>query len=344
MQWYYAKEGAQFGPIDDTELRRLARSGEITPDDLVWNTSMGDQWKPASSFSFLFFAPVDLQPPTIPKGSESGSSSDGITPNRYLVSRARASLNGYWGMAVLAMIIYLAVFIVFGVLNGLISASAQVPAIQTAHQTIATSAPPKIILPLGIRIASYGLQLLQQLLAAPFAVGLCIFFLKIAHRSGAKATDIFKGFSLFWKAVGAYFLVMFLMLFWALLFMLPAIAFLIWKKIDLFHGQHPDFPIFVLLCIAGSILLMVKMISYAMTYFVIADDPTIGPIQAIKKSTVMMTGKKWKFICLQLRFIGWWFLSLLTCGIGFLWLVPYIQTATAHFYLDVKDRAALPES
>jgi len=248
-------------------------------------------------------------------------------------------------MAVLAMMIYMAVFIVFGALNGLISTSAQVPAIQLANQPIQTITPidhPKIILPLGIRIASYGLQLLQQLLAAPFTVGFCIFFLKIAHRSGAKTTDIFKGFSLFWKAVGACFLVLLLMFFWGLLFMLPAMLFLIWKKIDVFHGAHPNSPIFVLLCIAGIILLIVKMLSYAMTFFVIADDPTVGPLQAIRKSTTMMSGRKWKYICLQLRFIGWGILSLLTCGIGFFWLVPYLQTATAHFYLDVKDRASTP--
>ena len=80
-----------------------------------------------------------------------------------------------------------------------------------------------------------------------------------------------------------------------------------------------------------------------MTFFVLADDPTIGPLQAIKKSTVMMSGKKWKYICLQLRFIGWGILSVLTCDIGFLWLIPYITTAKAHFYLDVKDRASLPK-
>ena len=354
MQWYYAKDGAQLGPVDDTELRRLARSGEITPDDIVWNATMGDQWQPASSFNFLFFAPVDLQAPAIPNASESSSvsQSDGTTPNRYLASRARASLNGHWGMAVGAIIICsVLTLVIVGAQMGLEhparvhAQQAQMAAITAAqqnHQTLAHIIPPKIILPQGTRIASFGLQFLQFLLAGPFGVGGCFFFLNIANRSEAKVTDIFKGFTLFWKAVGAYFFVMLLMLFWGLLFLLPSIAFLIWNKIDVFHAQYPDSPVFVLLCIAAIILLMIKMLSYAMTFFVLADDQTVGPLQAIRKSTAMMSCRKWKYFCLQLRFIGWFLLSLLTCNIGLLWLIPYITTAKAHFYLDVKDRASTP--
>lgn len=361
MQWYYSKNDTPSGPVDDAEFRRLAQSGEITKETLVWNATMGDQWQPASSFSFLFFAPVDLQPPAILNESESasGPQGDGTTPNRYLVSRARASLSGKWGMAVLTMILYsILTFVIGGAQMGLEhparvhAQQAQIAAMAAAqqhHQTITLSKIitqilyPKLDLPLGTRIASDGLQFLQYLLAGPFAVGLCFFLLNIAHRSEAKITDIFKGFSLFWKAVGAYFLLLLIMFFWALLFMLPAIGFLIWKKIDIFHEQYPNSPVFVLLCIAAIILLMIQWLSYTMTFFVLADDPTTGPLQAIRKSTAMMSCRKWKYICLQLRFLGWWFLSLFTCNIGLLWLIPYIKTAEAHFYLDVKDRAALPK-
>ena len=355
MQWYYSRNDAPCGPVDDTQLKRLIRAGEISGETLVWNSTMGEEWKPASSFGFLFFHPVDLQPPSIPSEVESASAtpSDGTTPNRYLVSRARASLKGRWGMAVLVMIIFFVpTLLIVGALLGL-----QLPAIvhdiqtqvaateaaQQNHQTIAHLAPPQLILPLGTRIVSYGLQFLQYLIAAPFAVGLCFFFLKIAKHSETKISDIFHGFTLFWKAVGAYFLVLLLMLFWGLLFMLPAIAFLIWNKIDVFQGEHTDSPVFVLLFIAAIILMIVKMLSYAMTFFVLADDPSVGPLQAIRKSTAMMAGRKWKYIALQLRFIGWGILSLLTCYIGLLWLIPYMTTAQTHFYLDVKDRAALPK-
>ena len=76
--------------------------------------------------------------------------------------------------------------------------------------------------------------------------------------------------------------------------------------------------------------------SYAMTFFIIADDPQAGALEAIGRSKEMMRGHRWKLFCLFLRFIGWSLLCLLTFGIGFLWLTPYMQTSLAHFYDDVR--------
>lgn len=45
MNWYYAKEGQQAGPIDDAELSRLVTSGAIAGSTLVWREGMA-QWQP----------------------------------------------------------------------------------------------------------------------------------------------------------------------------------------------------------------------------------------------------------------------------------------------------------
>ena len=39
---------------------------------------------------------------------------------------------------------------------------------------------------------------------------------------------------------------------------------------------------------------------------------------------------------LYLSFIGWFLVGIMTCGIGMLWVYPYVVTAVAHFYEDVK--------
>jgi uncharacterized membrane protein len=57
---------------------------------------------------------------------------------------------------------------------------------------------------------------------------------------------------------------------------------------------------------------------------------------AIEKSMKMMEGHKFDLFYLYLTFIGWGLLCILTLGIGLLWLVPYMQSASAHFYEDVK--------
>ena len=49
-----------------------------------------------------------------------------------------------------------------------------------------------------------------------------------------------------------------------------------------------------------------------------------------------MDGRKAKLFCLVLRFLGWELLCILTLFIGFLWLVPYMNTTFARFYDDIQ--------
>jgi uncharacterized membrane protein len=53
-------------------------------------------------------------------------------------------------------------------------------------------------------------------------------------------------------------------------------------------------------------------------------------------SKKMMDGYKADLFFLQLSFIGWYLLCLLTVGIGYLWLMPWVHVSTAKFYLQVK--------
>ena len=85
---------------------------------------------------------------------------------------------------------------------------------------------------------------------------------------------------------------------------------------------------------------IIKGYAYAMTPFILKDNPNMKNNEAIELSMAMMDGHKWDLFCLQLSFIGWAFLCVLTFGIGYLWLVPYMQTSTAAFYEDVKAEFA----
>jgi hypothetical protein len=51
--WYYAKAGKQFGPISSAQLKQMAQSGELMPDDLVFQEG-GTQWVAASTVKGLF--------------------------------------------------------------------------------------------------------------------------------------------------------------------------------------------------------------------------------------------------------------------------------------------------
>jgi uncharacterized membrane protein len=88
----------------------------------------------------------------------------------------------------------------------------------------------------------------------------------------------------------------------------------------------------LLLIIPGIIM----SLAYSMTFYILADNPDINPIDAIRKSREMMYGYKWKIFCLNLRFIGWGFLCIFTMGIGLLWLLPYMSVSFAKFYEEAK--------
>lgn len=82
---------------------------------------------------------------------------------------------------------------------------------------------------------------------------------------------------------------------------------------------------------------VIKSYSYSMTSYILKDNPDLKYDGAINESMRMMQGHKMEMFLLDLSFIGWYILCILTFGIGFLFLIPYWYTARAHFYEDLKE-------
>lgn len=82
---------------------------------------------------------------------------------------------------------------------------------------------------------------------------------------------------------------------------------------------------------------IIKAYSYALTPYILRDNPELSANEAIDLSRAMMRGHKLDLFCLHLSFIGWSILCIFTCGIGMLWLMPYMLTAQAAFYQDVRN-------
>lgn len=98
--------------------------------------------------------------------------------------------------------------------------------------------------------------------------------------------------------------------------------------------------LYSLIVFVGSCLLIVPGIIAAcglnFTFFIMADDQNISGTDALKASWEMMKGHKWDLFCLNFRFIGWILLCMLTCGIGNLWLTPYMYMANYNFYRQLR--------
>jgi uncharacterized membrane protein len=147
--------------------------------------------------------------------------------------------------------------------------------------------------------------LAHLLIAGPLCLGITIFTLALSRNESAYFEQMFQGFKRFQVSLIAYVLRGIFVILWSLLLIVPGI---------------------------------IAALSYAMTFYIISDNPSVTAKEAIKKSKEMMYGNKWKLFTLQLRFIGWALLCILTAGIGFLWLVPYMQVSNAKFYEDIKNR------
>lgn len=143
------------------------------------------------------------------------------------------------------------------------------------------------------------------IIGGPLTLGLAFFSLAISRSQEARFEQLFKGFNHFGTAFGAYVITAIFTLLWMILLIIPGI---------------------------------IAAISYSMTFYIIADEPSISIMDAIDKSKKMMYGYKWKFFCLNLRFLGWALLCFLTLGIGFLWLIPYMEISFTKFYEDINGR------
>jgi uncharacterized membrane protein len=144
------------------------------------------------------------------------------------------------------------------------------------------------------------------IIGGPLILGWTSFFLSFSRRQAVQAARIFEGFNYFAQALTAYLLMILFILLWTLLFIIPGI---------------------------------VAYLSYSLTFFIMADDPKLDGREAIRKSKTMMQGHRWRLFCLYWRFFGWFLLGVISFGIGFLWILPYLKTALAGFYNELLREA-----
>jgi uncharacterized membrane protein len=146
---------------------------------------------------------------------------------------------------------------------------------------------------------------MSYLIAGMIALGSAMFFLGIARKQNPPVTTVYQGFNFPVKAFLLYILMFIFILLWTLLLIIPGI---------------------------------IAAYRYSLAYYILADNPNMSSLDAIRRSKELMAGNKWRLFVLQLTFIGWMLLCILTIGIGTLWLGPYMAVATAHFYDELLNK------
>ncbi|MCP8967902.1 DUF975 family protein [Ectobacillus ponti] len=221
---------------------------------------------------------------------------------------ALASLKGNWGLGVGAVLL---AQIVVGAGSSMVYFPFMIAMMPFVAAGAATEGDETIsAIGIILMLLLYILYILVTLfLSGIMAMGQYRIFLTLANDEKATVDELFsyfRGWSRMWQACKAV--------------LLPSIYTMLWS---------------LLLIIPG----IVKSFSYAMTYFILLDHPDYTVNQAITESRRLMDGRKKDLFVLYLSFIGWFLLGAVTFGLAFLWIVPYMTTAAAHFY-----RKALAEA
>ena len=150
--------------------------------------------------------------------------------------------------------------------------------------------------------------ILSIVVGLPISWGLYIMFYQLYRDRKLPSLDsLFIGFQDFGRILGTMLLMNVYTFLWTLLLIVPGV---------------------------------IKACSYAMTPYILREHPELSYNAAIEKSMAMMEGHKMKFFLLCLSFIGWAILCMLTLGIGYLFLMPYMYTSMAAFYEDLKAQTA----
>lgn len=258
--------------------------------------------------------------------------------------RARLALSGRWGVAVgtgfVASLLGAGTIMVGS--GGGSSSSNDAESYETMYEQM----PQEVLMTVAaVMMIVAGIMLIWALvvfiLGGPITLGYVKFNLNLIDDNNPEFGDLFSQFGRF----GDGFLVQFLRgLFvglWTLLFMIPCLLLAIILAVAAVTGGSTSaiviLAFLMIVCmIPGVGIALYKQYSYSMAAYILYEVPEIGANQAIKESIRLMNGNKWRLFCLNFSFIGWAFLSILTCGILFLWIKPYQEASYAAFYREIK--------
>lgn len=238
-----------------------------------------------------------------------------------LKTRAKELLDGRYGSAVLILFI--------GNMIGTTIAMTVSPFLSIMQLTIQLN-------PVAIQLIALLINAAITLFTNIFSVGYALFFLNMACRRSCDVSQLFHGFR--WQinkclALSGFFTVI------SLIFRMPY---------QLCYGmfmqsQSPNWFMAVLLLLSASLICnTITSLLFSQCYYLMLDFPDYTAKQLLHSSMQIMNGHKGRLFYLQVSFIPLILLAVLTCGIGMLWLEPYMQTTYACFFLDLMNPKKVP--
>lgn len=138
----------------------------------------------------------------------------------------------------------------------------------------------------------------------------------------------------YWNNVKIMFLKSLYIFMWGLLCIIP----MMFKALTSFSFLS------TIMLIGCLIVIISKSYEYMMIPYILGDNPNISSSEAFKLSKRMMDGEKWNTFVLQLSFVGWLILSIITLGIVYVFYTePYYNYSIAALYRKLSGADAVDE-
>ncbi len=148
-----------------------------------------------------------------------------------------------------------------------------------------------------------------MLLAPPLMMGILMLFMGATRGIKPDLEDMFRGFNMFGQSVLLFLATGLFVFLWSLLFVIPGI---------------------------------IKAISYMFAPYILAENPDMPVMEAIKASKEMTRGHKGELFVMYLSFIPWFLLCGVTFGFAAIYVGPYVMATYTNAYNRIKYYSSLP--
>ena len=214
----------------------------------------------------------------------------------------QAFLSNYWTCVGIAFV-YTLLFGGSGAVTSSMQATTSAPA-----ASVQLSDEQAIVLGvalMGIILVSMTVSLLVKIfLTNPVEVGVARFFKSNLERADSGFATLAEGFSDYGHVFVTLLLRGLFVLLWSLLLIVPGI---------------------------------IKSYSYRLVPYIVKDEPGLSPLETLRRSEELMRNNRWKAFVLDLSFLGWAILGVLTLGLGLVfWTNPYMHSTNAALYEELR--------
>ncbi|MCK5801828.1 MAG: DUF975 family protein, partial [Lentisphaeria bacterium] len=223
-----------------------------------------------------------------------------------LTAKAREALHGNWGRVVAGAIIMLAVMIAATTLTimgvGFLFRT-------TLHFLSKLSSINPQVMGMIVAVATWIVTVVVWLVPlavkGPMILGMCDGLLGVLRGASYRSSAPLRGFRHARQGAAVTILIVLKYLFWSLFLVVPGIR---------------------------------SLLDNSMAYFILAEHPSMRVRESMRRSSEMMYGRRWLLFKLLCRFAGWGVLSIATGGLAWFAVGPYLLTAMAAFYEDIRNR------